>query len=121
MKIKLSILLIAAGLLIIFADSCRREPDLTDYPEVKFSTEVLPVISANCSQSGCHSSGGGEVFPLTNYEQIIANVSPYKAYKSSLYRAITGRNYQLMPPAGPLNDDQIRSIFVWIEQGAPNN
>jgi hypothetical protein len=115
---------ILTGFLVALAaiySSCRREPDLTGYPEVKFATEVQPIIAANCTQSGCHNNVDGEEFSLVNYDAIMGYVTPYKAYKSDMYKSIVGKAERMMPPSGPLTDDQIRTIFVWIEQGAPNN
>jgi hypothetical protein len=109
------------ALMLAMISSCRREPDLTGYPEVKFATEVQPIIVANCTQSGCHNNTDGEEFSLVTYQEIIGYIEPFKAYKSSLYRSITGKAERFMPPSDPLTDDQIRTIFVWIEQGAPNN
>ena len=113
-------MLVAAASAIV-VPSCRREPDLTGYPEVKFATEVQPIIAANCTQSGCHNNVDGEEFSLVTYEEIIGYITPYKSYKSSLYKTIVGKAERMMPPSQPLTDDQIRTIFVWIEQGAPNN
>ena len=111
--------------LFVFAfSSCVRDSQLENYPTVSFSSEVQPIISANCTQSGCHGPNGGEAFSLQTYEEIVAHVSPGNGRKSSIYRAITGRSLEgFMPPSpsSPLTEDQIRSIFVWIEQGAPNN
>jgi hypothetical protein len=99
---------------------CMNEPNLESYPAVSFSNEVRQIIVANCTQPGCHGSGQ---FGLSTYEEIRANVNPGNGRKSKLYRSITGRNYEFMPPSpsAPLTDDQIRTIFVWIEQGALNN
>ncbi|MFM7080299.1 MAG: c-type cytochrome [Bacteroidota bacterium] len=108
--------------IIIFSafGGCTREPELESYPEVSFANEVRPIIAANCTQAGCHGPEGRQ-FPLTNHEEIAGAVTPYNARKSDLYKSITGRAERLMPPSGPLSDDQIRTIFVWIEQGAKNN
>ena len=108
---------------LLLTTSCRRDPDLTGYRVVSFSDEVQPLIHGNCTQAGCHGDTDSETFRLITYEEIVQKVTPGKAYKSDLYRAITGRSEEFMPPSpsAPLSDDQIRTIFVWIEQGAPNN
>lgn len=111
-------------LLSIFAfQSCIRESELEGYPVVSFNTEVLPIIAGNCTQAGCHGYINTEKFPLVTYDEIRAHVNPGNGRKSSIYRSITGRSDEFMPPgpASALTDDQIRSIFVWIEQGALNN
>ena len=117
--------LLVAAITIIAAISfpgCRTEPDLANYPTVSFSNDVMLIISSNCNQSGCHD-GSGEQSALTTYDEVMAHVKAGDARKSGLYRVITGRGENIMPPSSltMLTDDQIRTIFVWIEQGAPNN
>lgn len=117
----LPIFLLASMMVI---QSCIRDSNLESYPTVSFSTEVLPIIAANCTQSGCHGYVDTEEFSLMNYSEIMGHVSPGDGRKSSIYRVITGRSLEgFMPPSpsAPLTEDQIRTIFVWIEQGALNN
>lgn len=111
------------GLTALLFQACRRESDLTNYPVVSFNNEVLPIITGNCTQSGCHGTVGGEQFALTNYNEVMGIVKAGDARKSDLYRVITGRSFEFMPPSpsDPLTEAQIRSIFVWIEQGAQND
>lgn len=109
-------------LLIAMLSGCVHDSNLDTYPKVSFTNEVQPIIAGNCTQSGCHN--GGEVFSLKEYNNIIARVTPGNGRKSSIYRAITGRsigNFMPPSPSSPLSEAQIRTIFVWIEQGAPNN
>lgn len=109
--------------------SCGHKTDLTGLKEISFTNDIQPVISANCAQSGCHSnnSGGGrELFSLTNYNDVINNaeVRPGNAKGSKLYEVISNQLFvEIMPPSPnpPLTDDQIKLIYLWIEQGAKNN
>ena len=102
---------------------CMTEPDLSNYPAVSFNNEVKLIISSNCNQPGCHGPIDREEISLETYEEIVAQVEPGNGRKSKLYRMITGREKDIMPasPLSLLSDEQIRTIFVWIEQGAPNN
>jgi hypothetical protein len=116
----------AVGILIagVFSFAgCITEPDLGNYPAVSFQNEVQPIIAANCSQSGCHGAVAPEEFTLQTYEEVMLHVKAGDGRKSALYEVITDRGEEFMPPSpsAPLTDDQIRTIFVWIEQGAPNN
>jgi uncharacterized membrane protein len=117
--------LIIAVIVTILAASpaCLHDNNIESYPSVSFFKEVQPIIAANCTKSGCHGSENTSEFQLLSYTDIIGHVSPGNGRKSSLYRVITGREFEYMPPspADPLTEDQIRSIFMWIEQGAPNN
>jgi hypothetical protein len=107
----------------IMLNGCISDIQMEGYPEVSFSKEVQPVIAANCTQSGCHGNVDTEEFPLVTYDEIRFKVEPGNGRKSELYRAMTGRGIEFMPPrpSSPLTEDQIRAIFIWIEQGAKNN
>lgn len=110
-------------ILLMLLKSCISDIQMEGYPEVSFSQEVQPVIAANCTQSGCHGNVDTEEFPLVTYDDIRFKVEPGNGRKSELYRAMTGRGVEFMPPgpSAPLTEDQIRSVFMWIEQGAKNN
>ncbi len=117
------VIAIALAVVAISVQGCVSEPDLENYPVVSFTNEVQPIIAGNCTQAGCHGDVDTEEFKLVTYQDIMSKVSSGNARKSDLYRVITGRTFEFMPPSpsSPLTDDQIRTIFVWIEQGAPNN
>lgn len=120
-----SFLLITVAFTItaISLPGCMTEPDLANYPTVSFSSDVMLIIATNCNQSGCHGHVNTEEFSLTTYDEVITHVEPGNGRKSNLYKVITGRGDELMPPEpqNMLTEEQIRTIFVWIEQGAPNN
>jgi len=48
-------------------------------------------------------------------------VVPEKPEESQLYKALIGDGHRLMPPNGPLPDEQIQLFFDWISQGAKDN
>ncbi len=108
---------------LFFLVSCRHETDLTNVPAVRFSTEIQTLLSGNCTMSGCHD--GGQQFSLIGYDNVISNgsVKASNARNSKLYRSITGREGQIMPPTSnpSLTTKQIQQVYVWIEQGALNN
>jgi uncharacterized membrane protein len=118
---KTFLLLLTGGILIGTA-SCKTDPEVPASPEVSFQTQVQVILSANCNMSGCHAANGGE-FPLTTYEQVMQQVTAGDARNSELYKAVTGRGAERMPPDGlePLTDEQITTLYVWIQQGAKNN
>jgi uncharacterized membrane protein len=103
--------------------ACVSDPDLENYPVVSFKNEVQPIIAGNCNQTGCHGGVNTEEFNLVTYDDVKIHVTPGNARKSNLYKVITGRSEEFMPPSpsNPLTEEQIRTIFVWIEQGATNN
>jgi hypothetical protein len=114
-------------------------------PQVRFAQDVLPILTNNgaktCAQSGCHSgatagfSGNMNLEAANTYANIVnvastekpalMRVQPGNAENSYLYHKITGAPGIVgarMPLAGgPLDEDDIERIELWIEQGAPNN
>ena len=84
---------------------------------VKYSTTVLPIITASCYS--CH----GGSFPsgairLDTYTDLRVN-----ALNGKLYGTIShNQSYPVMPRNAPkLSDCKIASIKKWIDAGAPNN
>ncbi len=90
---------------------------LCDTLDVTFNLSVLPLVTNSCS--GCHSgaSPDGNLL-LTNYSQIAASAS-----NGSLIDAVYGTNgVPLMPYNGTaLSDCAIRTLEIWIENGALND
>ena len=126
-KLRLSLL---SGLLIYSMSgmiSCKHEFDPDSVPEVKFSTTIQGIISSNCTFSGCHGDNGSShdvVFSLVGYDNVINNgkVKEGEAHSSDLYKVINGHGKKMPPdPRSSLPDDDVKRIFVWIEQGAKNN
>jgi hypothetical protein len=110
-------------IVVLFMASCKHKIDFADSPEVKFSSDISPIIIGNCTQSSCHGSIDTEEFELLTYNQVIEHVEKGKPDKSELYQVITSYSDERMPlpPLPALTDDQIKLIYVWIGQGAKNN
>ncbi|HNS12642.1 MAG TPA: hypothetical protein PKM97_08530 [Bacteroidia bacterium] len=112
------------GILLLFITACRTEPDIPSNPKVLFQTEVQPILTGSCGQTECHAKNGTE-FSLIGYEDVIENGGVVKgdARSSTLYRVISNRSSNEMPPEPMelLDDHSIKLIYVWIEQGAKNN
>lgn len=126
----------ATGLIIFFA--CRHEipeknaeiitPPPTTNPcspdSVYFVNEIMPIISSNCTKSGCHdvaSHKDGVI--LTSYAYIMKYVAPGNASRSKLYTVINRTDNERMPPPPmpAIPQDQKNKIYKWINQGAPYN
>ena len=100
---------------------------------VSFSSEIQPVLQANCSS--CHQSGGsGEEasgFSVANYEDLMKGtrhgpmVIAGDAEGSNLVVLIEGRaDSSISMPHGdmePVPQQKIDRIRLWIDQGAKNN
>ena len=100
-----------------------------DIPEsdVSFQEHVQPIMTARCSQSGCHddiTKAGG--YSVTSWSNIThpGIVDPYNPNTSRLmWRIDPGFGFPIMPPIsyGYLTDNQITGIETWISEGAHNN
>ncbi|MGE5421207.1 MAG: c-type cytochrome domain-containing protein [Chloroflexota bacterium] len=109
-------------LLIVFVSllyaGCTHEANLSDFPEICFTGEVLPVFQNNCAMPGCHDGSGESDFSLGSYSEIRTGVTPGNAEKSEVYRVIISKWGQRMPPDKPLSMEDRVKIRVWIDQGA---
>jgi hypothetical protein len=98
--------------------ACSKSTDTTSSVDCSgttksFSTDVNPIIQANCAtNSGCHGSGSnngpGE---LLTYSEI------FNA-RSSIRPAVLSGS---MPKTGSLTTAQKNAIICWIDNGAANN
>ena len=111
------------GFFIIVLSSCKHETDVAMNPIVSFTNEIKPILNNNCTQSGCHGSENFTKIQLLTYDDVIKNggVGDGNALGTKLYKRITGKGADIMPPSSPLNDLDIKRILLWIQQGAKNN
>lgn len=103
-------------------------PVLSDIPcspdSVYFLNEIRPLIISSCAIAGCHDAiTHEEDLNLTTYENIIRLVVKRNSGESKLYKVITARGEDIMPPPphSALTLEQTNSIKKWIDQGAFNN
>ena len=90
---------------------------------VSFKNDVLPILTANCSKSGCHDAAPAHEPSLVAekaYNALIQGnyVNTTVAEDSRIYRII---KLEEMPPSGPLSKNQQLMILGWITDGALNN
>ena len=94
---------------------------------VYFEQEVLPIFISNCSLSGCHDvTSRQDGIVLTSYTSIMnsGGIRPGRPRDSEIYEVITESDYDDRmppPPRNKLSDQQIQTIYKWIQQGAQNN
>lgn len=115
MNKKSHLLLFIIGILLL--PGCKKEDALNNVDCSKvsssYSSNIKPIISSNCTSSGCHNanSNNGD---FTTYEGLKA-----KADNGTLNtRVVEQKN---MPPSQPLSLDDLKKIKCWIDSGAPNN
>jgi hypothetical protein len=124
MRIKINMVYLSLFLILItvsfsWITSCKHNADITDFPEICFGRDVLPVFTNNCAISGCHDGQGESNLTLNNYADIRGGVVPGKPFSSRLYKAIIATGGEnMMPPGQRLSLENRTIIRLWIEQGA---
>ena len=118
MKNNLSKILIVFGTIVFTFYACRHQipfpdssgngnngggtnpPASTCSPDtVYFVNEIMPIISSNCTMSGCHDNiTHAEGVNLTTYTNIMRYVSAGNAGNSKLYKVLIKTNGDRMPP-----------------------
>lgn len=86
---------------------------------MSFTTQVMPIISANCVV--CH--GTGQTYNLSNYTGV-SSVANTKVSNTSMLLGVI--NHESGFPAMPQSEGELsycdrRIIELWVEQGALNN
>ena len=101
---------------ILFSSCLNKENELPE-PDacatVSFMKDVQPVINEHCAIAGCHVTGflPGD---FTTYEALKQKID------SGLFQLMVFE-LEIMPPADSLNDNELKTIQCWIENGAMNN
>jgi hypothetical protein len=118
-KIYVSLGLLIFLTIISWITSCTHEGDVTNFPEICFEADILPIFTNSCAISGCHDGNGESDLILNSYLDISHSVIPGYPYKSKVYKAITATTGEnKMPPDQPLSLENRTLIRIWIEQGA---
>ena len=91
---------------------------------VSFSSDILPILTEDCSIPTCHNDGGAppNLTAAKAYDEItgLGYVDTANAEQSLIYVRITA-SINPMPPTSRLNAEEIGYILAWIKQGAQNN
>lgn len=113
-----------------FLASCEKDyyspsPPVVIPSSVSFSTNIVPIFSANCAVTGCHTASsppaGLDLTPPDAYNSLFNGGfvdTTVAATTNTLYVEVsTGK----MPPSGKLSAQNVALILAWIQQGAKNN
>ena len=96
------------------------------FAQVDYNNSIQPVFDERCATASCHGTGSGGLY-LTSYAQLMAGTSnhgpvviPGDGEGSILVQKLRGTAGfgSAMPPSGPLSDDTIDLISLWIDEGA---
>lgn len=85
-----------------------------DSLNVKYSTDIKPIMLANCATTGCHDGSGGAPLDLNTYADL-KTFSDNGLLKSRVF------DMKDMPPTGPLADSLLQKLKCWMDAGAQNN
>ena len=136
MKNKTAILLLSALAAMTLVIGCRHElmqppggsginpPPATSAcspDSVYFFNEIQPIISSNCTMSGCHDNiTHADGVNLTTYANIMRYVQAGNASESKLFKVIIRTDEERMPPPprSPLSQLQKDKIYKWINKAA---
>lgn len=89
-------------------------PSFCDSLNVKYSTDIGPIMQTNCALSGCHDASMSAPGNFNNYTDVQTI-----ALNGKLWNRIN--TVGDMPPAGKLPNSELQKIDCWIQKGAPNN
>jgi len=136
-----TISLVSIGFLAVCTSliGCGQEPDVAT--EVSFANDVLPILEANCVE--CHELAAEGVatsgLNLSDYEGVMQGTRlgvvavPSSSESSALYLVVahqTDPEIQMPPDQSDalaegsvpsLNENEIKTIQDWVDQGALDN
>ncbi|PLX29125.1 MAG: hypothetical protein C0600_08920 [Ignavibacteria bacterium] len=93
--------------------------------DVSYSAHVQPYFNLRCANYGCHEdqTRAGNL-TLTSYTGLIERpgmVTPYDAASSLLMQKIDGRLPHPIDVPILINENQLKGIETWINEGAKQN
>ena len=124
-KLSVGILCIMSGVM----SACNKQ----EGPTVSYSTDIEPILATNCLE--CHAKGGaGEVksgLNMVTHADLMkgtkfgAIIKPGDSLSSTIMLLIEGKaDPSINMPHGdrePLSTEQIKTIKIWINEGALDN
>jgi|GEM_PF-65653 len=127
--------MVAVWTLMLFLSACAKDkaPGVTCQDctvNVSFNTEVIPILSANCATTGCHTGAATSAQNISfdsavAYTQATARgryIVAGNANQSIFYSQLLPGAINHMPNNGiQLTACDIQKIYCWINQGALNN
>ena len=110
------------------------EPDAFSAPDagpatVLFSRDVMPILSANCMGSGCHTNPSNMFLTTArtgcatvSEQRLVVPFDPASSYVVLKIEGAAGICGMRMPRGRtPLSASEIMTIRTWVAEGARNN
>jgi hypothetical protein len=88
-------------------------PDCDGADTFSYSEDVAGILAVNCIKSGCHDNSQGPERDWRNPEAFKA-----KAFEARKRILLPPSNPLHMPKDGVLSNEDITTIWCWVEQGA---
>lgn len=110
-NIKIILITIFGGFLFVSCDSATTQDLSPIVIAPKYTANVKPVFSANCT--GCHS-GGSQLPDLDSYTAV-----KDATLNGNVVCKISGSCGAIMPPSGALPQATINLIKTWKSNGCP--
>ena len=111
--------------IIVSINSCKNNTltPLSAAPVISFKNDVQPLITSYCTESGCHGTDGSRRLKLLTYADVMTEISAGKPHSSNLYQTLIANTVNTMPkpPNARMTDTEIKTIYLWILEGANNN
>ena len=112
----IQLILVSIVFVVALFSSCKKgKEEVIDCTGVSpsYTSDVKPIINANCLSSGCHSAGSSNG-DYTTYDGL-----KKVALSGSLERRVVTN--KSMPVSSPLSLEDRKKIKCWISSGSPNN
>ncbi len=98
-----------------------KSKSMCDGLNVKFSTDINPIIQSKCAIPGCHGSGSSYGDFETNPHMGVSVKADAPLGNGSFRKRVIEGDPSFMPTSGPLSDLELEKIDCWLKAGAPNN
>ena len=115
-------LLIAGIVFILTLGSCVEhnlpaiQVDTSCLDVVSYSDDVHSVIMSNCAITGCHNGDNGDDLNWKVFDNFQSHATHVQ---DRITRNVLATGH--MPKTGSISQEQIQTIYCWVQQGANDN
>jgi hypothetical protein len=84
---------------------------------ISFATEVTPIIQTNCAGGGCHDATAAGGYDYTSYSGVKSSVDNNRITGTINHQS----GFSVMPPSYQISTCDVKTIELWISEGALDN